>query len=116
MDEKMTQAVMGLIMYGGDAKSSAMEAIQLAKKFDFKQAENKLNSAHESLRRAHNSQTEMLTAEAQGEKNNISLLMIHGQDHLMTSIAFTDVAKEIVDLYKLLNEKYNTSEIDSRNF
>ncbi|MGM0209032.1 hypothetical protein IGI96_003556 [Enterococcus sp. DIV0421] len=33
MDEKTMQAVMGLIMYGGDAKNNAMEAIQ-AKKND----------------------------------------------------------------------------------
>lgn len=33
----------------------------------------------------------------------ISLLAVHSQDHLMTSIAFTDLAKEIVDLYKRID-------------
>lgn len=102
MDEKTMQAVMGLIMYGGDAKNNAMEAIQAAKRFDFEAAEKKLKSAQESLVCAHNSQTEMLTAEAQGKENTITLLMVHSQDHLMTSITFTDLAKEIVDLYKSL--------------
>ena len=105
MNEKIMQAVMGLIMYGGDAKSSAMEAIQFAKKSDFDQAEEKLKSANESLTCAHNAQTDMLIAEAQGEKNTISLLMVHSQDHLMTSITFTDLAKEIIDLYKAMESK-----------
>lgn len=32
MDESNLESVMGLIMYGGEAKSNAMEAIQVAKK------------------------------------------------------------------------------------
>ncbi|ANU71612.1 PTS lactose/cellobiose transporter subunit IIA [Enterococcus faecalis] len=105
MNEKIMQAVMGLIMYGGDAKSSAMEAIQFAKQYEFEQAEAKLKAANESLTLAHNSQTDMLVSEAQGEKNAITLLMVHSQDHLMTSITFTDLAKEIVDLYKVMQPK-----------
>ena len=31
--------------------------------------------------------------------------MVHGQDHLMTSMAFTDLAKEFVEVYKRMNEK-----------
>lgn len=96
---------MGLIIYGGDAKSNAMEAIEFAKCYDFEQAEEKLKAANESLTFAHNSQTDMLVAEAQGEENSITLLLVHSQDHLMTSITFTDLAKEIVDLYKVMNSK-----------
>lgn len=105
MNEKMMQSVMGLIMYGGDAKSNAMEAIEAAKQYDFQLAEQKLNSAKESLNLAHNSQTDMLVAEAQGEQSSITLLTVHSQDHLMTSITFVDLAKEIVDLYKVLEVK-----------
>lgn len=105
MNEKMMQSVMGLIMYGGDAKSNAMEAIEAAKHYDFQLAEQKLNSAKESLNLAHNSQTDMLVTEAQGEQSSITLLAVHSQDHLMTSITFVDLAKEIVDLYKVLEVK-----------
>lgn len=99
------QMIMGLIMHSGDAKSYAMEAIQEAKAHDFLAAENSLNEAKESLVKAHHSQTEMLTKEAQGESTEITLLTVHSQDHLMTSIAFTDLAKEIVELYKVVDGK-----------
>ena len=104
MDDKTMQAIMGLIMYGGDAKSNAVEAIQAAKTSDFTLADEKLEAAKESLVKAHQSQTEMLTKEAQGESTDITLLTVHSQDHLMTGIAFTDLAKEIVDLYKVIDK------------
>ncbi|UUV98489.1 PTS lactose/cellobiose transporter subunit IIA [Vagococcus luciliae] len=105
MDEKSLQVMMGLIMHSGDAKSHAMEAIQAAKEYDFESAEQSLNDAKESLIKAHQSQTEMLTKEAQGNSTEITLLTIHSQDHLMTGITFTDLAKEIVDLYRVIDKK-----------
>ncbi|MFZ2671853.1 MAG: PTS lactose/cellobiose transporter subunit IIA, partial [Enterococcus aquimarinus] len=35
----------------------------------------------------------------------VTLLTVHAQDHLMTSIAFTDLASEFVDVYRRLEEK-----------
>lgn len=94
------EVIMELIMHGGEAKSDAMEAIQAAKNGDFELAESKICHAESSLVKAHHSQTGLLTQEAQGNKTEVSLLMIHGQDHLMTSMAFKDLAKEIVEVYK----------------
>ncbi|KRN28326.1 hypothetical protein IV38_GL001324 [Lactobacillus selangorensis] len=99
-DEKQMQTIMGLIINGGNAKSDSMEAIQAAKKGDFKKADEKLADANKSLAEAHNTQTGMLTQEAQGNHVKVSLLMVHSQDHLMTAITFHDLAVEIVDLYK----------------
>lgn len=99
------EVIMELIMYGGDAKSNSMEAIQAAKTGDFELAKTKLSQAEASLIHAHHAQTGLLTQEAQGNKAEVSLLMVHGQDHLMTSIAFTDLAKEIIELYERINEK-----------
>lgn len=104
MDEKTLEAVMGLIINGGDAKSNAMEAIKFAKEGDFDKADEKLQAAHDSLIKAHNSQTEMLTKEANGEKTELNLLTVHSQDHLMNGITFTDLAKEIVEVYKRLDK------------
>lgn len=97
--------IMQLIMFGGDAKSNAMEAIQAAKAGDFELAKTKIADADASLKQAHHSQTEMLTKEAQGDRTEVSLLMVHGQDHLMTSIAFTDLAKEIIEVYNRIAGK-----------
>ena len=54
---------------------------------------------------AHNAQTSMLTDEANGHHQSVSLLMVHGQDHVMTAITFRDLAGEVVDLYKRIATK-----------
>ena len=104
VEENQLELIMGLIMYGGDAKSHAVEAIRAAKTYDFETAEEKLAQANQSLSKAHHSQTDMLTQEAQGESVPISLLMIHGQDHLMNAITFIDMAKEVIEVYRELEK------------
>ena len=100
MNEENLEAIMGLIVHAGNAKSDAMKAIQAAKKGDFSEATEKIQQAEASLVEAHHAQTGMLTKEAQGDHMTVTLLTVHSQDHLMTAIAFTDLAKEIIDLYK----------------
>ncbi|TLG80891.1 PTS lactose/cellobiose transporter subunit IIA [Vagococcus zengguangii] len=102
MDQEYLEAVMGLIVNSGNAKSDAMEAIYAAKEGKFEEADEKIKAAEEALVEAHHSQTGLLTKEAQGEKLEITLLTVHSQDHLMTSITFTDLAKELVDVYRKL--------------
>lgn len=46
----------------------------------------------------------MLTNEAQGIAAEITLLTIHSQDHLMTAIAFCDLAKEIIAIHQRIEQ------------
>lgn len=103
-ESELMERIMQLIMYGGDAKGRAVEAIRAAKKFDFLTAQEKLKEANQSLSQAHHTQTSLLTQEAQGNHVNVSLLMVHGQDHLMNAITFIDMAKEVIDVYQLLEK------------
>ena len=104
-EPKNLEVIMQLIMHGGDAKGKAIEAIEAAKAGDFEAATNKLKESEQALVKAHHSQTGLLTQEASGEAVEVSLLMIHGQDHLMTAIAFKDLAKEIIEVYKRMESK-----------
>ncbi|AZR98600.1 TPA: PTS lactose/cellobiose transporter subunit IIA [Streptococcus suis] len=101
------EAIMGLIMYGGEAKGYAVQAIQAAKQEDFQTAEHLLQEANTSLNIAHKSQTGLLAQEAGGQTVEVTLLMVHGQDHLMNALTFIDMAKEVVELYKRLAEQKN---------
>lgn len=101
MEEKSAdEIVMQLILNGGDARSKAIEAIHLAKTGDFDKALEKLNECNASLNKAHIYQTNLIQAEARGEKAEISLLMIHGQDHLMNAMTVRDLASEMIDMYR----------------
>jgi PTS system cellobiose-specific IIA component len=99
------QIVMELVVNGGDARSKAIEAIRFAKVGDFKGAEEKLNACNESLNKAHSFQTQLIQAEAGGEKTEISLIMVHGQDHLMNAMTVRDMAVEMIEMYKQMKSQ-----------
>lgn len=104
-ESELMQAIMGLILHSGNTKSDCMEAIQLAKKGNIQSAKEKIELANQSLVEAHHSQTVLLTQEARGEKVEVSMMLIHAQDHLMNSITFRDLAKEMIELYERLGKE-----------
>ena len=53
----------------------------------------------------HKAQTGMLAEEARGVDLPFSLMLVHGQDHLMTTIMFGRMARELVEVYKELRAR-----------
>lgn len=94
------QVIMELVVNGGNARSKAMEAIKLAKKGDLQAAKEKIKKSNEALGKAHEFQTKLIHSESAGEKVEVSLLMIHAQDHLMNAMTVRDLAKEMIDMYE----------------
>lgn len=101
MDNEMM--IMQLIAKGGDARSSAMRAISLARKSKIEDARVKLKEGRGYVNDAHHIQTSLIQKEASGEKQEISLLLIHAQDHLMNAMTVLDMAEEFVNLYQERN-------------
>ena len=99
MDEQ-EQVVINLIVNSGSARSSAIEAIQYAKAGDLDKAAESLQQAKETVNEAHHAQTELIQAEIRGEKAPLNLLMVHAQDHLMTTMTLLEVAKEMLVLHR----------------
>jgi len=104
-ESKMESVILNLITNSGEAKSASMEAIAFAKTQDFKAAHESLENASKCLSLAHKSQTALIQAEAGGEKLELSMLLIHAQDHLMNAMTAKDLATEMVELYEILYEK-----------
>ena len=104
MNEKLVEIAMELVVGAGSARSFAMEAIQLAKKGQFVEAKEALQSAETQLIEAHHVQTDLLQRMAQGEDIEVNLLMAHAQDHLMTGMLAKDMAREIVELHERLQD------------
>lgn len=97
--------ILNLITNSGEAKSYAMEAIEHAKQGNHEEATKAIESATECLTKAHKSQTELIQSEAKGEKVEVSILLIHAQDHLMNAITVRDLAREMVEMYALIHKK-----------
>ncbi|MDN6029430.1 MAG: PTS lactose/cellobiose transporter subunit IIA [Lactococcus plantarum] len=105
MNDEQMAVIIPLIIFGGEAKSSAIEAIRAAKESDFDKADERIEAASKAIVEAHHGQTELLTKAANGEEVAVSIYMVHAQDHLMTGIAFVDLAREIIELYKVIAKK-----------
>jgi len=97
------EIVFQVILHGGNGRSSAMEAIAAAKQGDFSEARAKLTEASNALNEAHHIQTSLIQGEIRGERTEVTLLMVHAQDHLMNAITVKDLAIEFVDLYENLS-------------
>ncbi|NGQ97347.1 PTS lactose/cellobiose transporter subunit IIA [Brevibacillus sp. SYP-B805] len=96
------ESVFQIILYGGNARSSAIEAIRFAKQGNFTAAREALDQAAKDFQQAHQIQTSLIQREASGEKTEATLLMIHAQDHLMNAITVRDLAVEFVELYETI--------------
>lgn len=100
----MEEIIMNLIVNGGEARSKAMMAIQSAKAGELEKAKELLEEASECLHKAHDYQTNLIQNEAAGNKTELSLLMVHAQDHLMNAMTVRDLAQEFVEMYELYNK------------
>ncbi|WP_436857994.1 PTS lactose/cellobiose transporter subunit IIA [Mammaliicoccus sciuri] len=100
MATSINEIAFQIILYGGNGRSCAMEAIQCAKERSFEEATDLIKEAEQEINKAHKFQTELLQNEAQGTESELNLLLIHSQDHLMNAITVKDLANEMIDLYK----------------
>ncbi len=101
------ESVVSLLVEAGASKSLAFEALAAAKEGDFKKAHALLDDAKKAGLQAHEAQTAFLQEEARGEKTELSLLMVHAQDHLMDSILARELITEMIELYERYEGRTN---------
>ena len=89
----------------GTARSMYIEAIQKAKEGDFEGAKELIAQGEEVFTQGHHAHAELIQKEANGEKTEFALLLMHAEDQLMSAEAFGILATEFVDVYKKLAEK-----------
>lgn len=102
MDELLEEA-MQIIMYSGEARGHFLAAINLAQEGKMDKAKEESEKGKEQLILAHNIQTRVISKECSGTPVNINLLMIHSQDHLMTTM----MIKDLLATFFTIGEKIN---------
>ena len=104
------EVAMGLIAQAGDARSSCMEAIGLAKEGKFDDARAALERADDGMVAASVMHKQGLVEgfdiglEMSGSGAPVSLLMVHAQDHLNLALVMRDVADEFLQVHQKLIE------------
>ncbi|MFR9099081.1 MAG: PTS lactose/cellobiose transporter subunit IIA [Anaerostipes hadrus] len=52
------------------------------------------------LKEAHDSQMDVMQAEATGDDVELGFIMVHAQDHLMTTLLLKDIIGTLIDVYR----------------
>lgn len=92
--------VFQIISAVGSARSSYIEAIQEAKKGNFEQAKNLIKEGAESFIQGHKAHAGLVSKEANGEKVEVSLILAHAEDQLMSAEGFKVIAEEFISVHE----------------
>lgn len=94
-----------IIVNVGSAKSYFIEAIAKAKTGDIDGAFELIAEGDKAYIEGHKVHAELIQQEASGEKIEMSMILMHAEDQLMNADGFKIIAKEFIDLYKLVLDK-----------
>lgn len=97
----LEQTTMQLIIHSGNARALAYEAFDLALAGDHPAAASKIRAASEEISQAHSQQTALIQDEAAGRGVTPSLLLVHGQDHLMTAITEINLMERLIKVLEV---------------
>lgn len=90
--QDLEEVVMGLIINSGQARSLAYAALKKAKEL--------MNQSRLSLNEAHLVQTKLIEGDQGEGKTKVSLILVHAQDHLMTSMLARELIAELIEVHE----------------
>ena len=84
----------------GTARSMYIEAIQLAKEGKIAEAREQIVEGETVFTEGHHAHAQLIQQEANGEKVEFQLLLMHAEDQLMSAEGFKIIATEFIDVYE----------------
>ena len=98
-----------IVALAGDARTIYLQLLELLKEYKkasperrkeiMSQVNRDKKEAEDLLIQCHQKQTDLLQTEARGEDADMSYLMVHAQDHLMTTLLLKEILETFIDLY-----------------
>lgn len=98
--DQIQNIAFNIILHSGSSRTLIHNAFELMRNNEFESAANKLEEANEDLLSAHQTQSSLLQQYSSGEEVNVDIIMVHAQDHLMTTMTLREVALEMLSLYE----------------
>ena len=105
--EDLEIIVFDIVNAAGTAKGLSYEALKEAENGNYEKVEELLKEADKFLLEAHNIQTEIIKNEVSGNNIDVSVLFVHAQDHLMTSIEAKSLIECMIKMYKRIENLEN---------
>lgn len=85
-----------IIAAAGGAKSSYIEAVQLAGEGNFEEAHASMKEGSEVYLAGHDAHAKLLAMSANGELENIPLLLMHAEDQMMNCETIKLMAEQLI--------------------
>ncbi|SFH54729.1 PTS lactose/cellobiose transporter subunit IIA [Pisciglobus halotolerans] len=101
--EDLETIIFDIIIHSGNARALAYDALEKARSGEYKEIDRLMNECKEEMTLAHNTQTKLVQDEVRGEDVKISLLLIHAQDQLMTSMTEQTLIQQMIEMQKEIN-------------
>ena len=102
--EEISLIGFAIVAYAGDAKTCLFKAMDSARLGKIEEARSYVEEANQAIVDAHNEQTNLLSQEAGGADLDVTFIMVHAQDSLMTTMLLKDQAEYFIDMYERLNQ------------
>lgn len=94
--EQISQVAMQVITYAGMAKSSYLEALKYYRENDQTAYEQSMSNGDESFSQAHEAHLQLLQQEMNTQEPQITMLMAHAEDQLMSAETIKTLIQEII--------------------
>ena len=93
-----------IITKSGVAKSNYAQALGLARTNEFDKALEFITAGEKEFLEGHKFHAELVQKEASGEKVELSLILMHAEDQLMSTDTYKSMVLEMIELYKIINQ------------
>ncbi|WP_435236749.1 PTS lactose/cellobiose transporter subunit IIA [Psychromonas sp. PT13] len=100
--QDMEETVMELIINAGESRSCAMQALYAAKAGNWDEVDGLLAESTAASKRAHTVQTSLIGMDQGTGKVPVNLIMVHAQDHIMTSMLARELIEELIEVHRKL--------------
>jgi PTS system cellobiose-specific IIA component len=93
-----------IIAHSGEGRSLAFEALKEYRAGNLDKAKELIKKAKDEITEAHRVQTDLLFKEANGEEIEMNIMLVHAQDHFMTSMLAADLIEEMIETFEARKE------------
>lgn len=82
----------------GAARSCFIEAMQTARQGNYADAQRLIEEGEKEFVNAHQAHAELIANEASGNKTDVTLLLLHAEDQIMSAETIKIIALEMIEM------------------
>lgn len=93
-----------IILHGGNARSSAFEALRFVKANSMNEGKLKMQEAKEELNLAQRVHAKLLQNAVRSGEMDVDFLVMHSEDHVASSQVVVELVSEMIEMYERFGE------------